>query len=90
MFAVGVRFSLLPRRALGADLDNLVRPVLNTLFSSRDERSDLTLTGALFGAEDARIYRLVVEKRVVEDPAREGVEVVVRWEADGPSDDGSK
>jgi hypothetical protein len=89
-FAVGVRFSLLPRRALGADLDNLVRPVLNTLFSSRDEQSDLTLTGALFGADDARIYRLVVEKRVVEDPAREGVEVVVRWEADGPSDDGSK
>jgi hypothetical protein len=84
-FGVGVRFYLLPRRALGADLDNLVRPVLNTLFSSRDEQADPTLTGTLFGAEDARIYRLVVDKQVVEDPADEGVEVVVRWDPEDPA-----
>lgn len=83
-FEVGVRFFLLPRRALGADLDNLVRPVLNTLFSSRDEQADPTLTATLFTAEDARVYRLVVEKRSVEDPAAEGVEVVVRWNPEAP------
>jgi hypothetical protein len=81
-FAVGVRFRLLPRRALGADLDNLVAPVLNTLFNSRDEQSDPTLTATLFHADDARIYRLIVEKRVVEDAADEGVDVVVRWDAE--------
>jgi hypothetical protein len=86
-FHVVVRFLLLPRRALGADLDNLVRPVLNTLFVSRDEQADRTLTGALFAADDARIYRLAVEKRVVEDAADEGVEVVARWDDDEPSDD---
>jgi hypothetical protein len=81
-FDVVVRFLLLPRRALGADLDNLVRPVLNTLFSSRDEQADATLTGTLFVADDARIYRLAVEKRVVEDAADEGVMVVARWDDD--------
>jgi hypothetical protein len=81
-FEVGVRFFLLPRRALGADLDNLVRPVLNTLFSSRDEQVDPTLTATLVSVDDARVYRLVIEKRVVEDPAAEGVEVVVRWDQD--------
>jgi hypothetical protein len=86
-FHVDVRFLLLPRRALGADLDNLVRPVLNTLFSSRDEQTDATLTGTLFGAEDARIYRLAVEKHVVDDAADEGVEVVARWSDDDASGD---
>ena len=83
-FEVEVRLFLTPRRALGADLDNLVRPVVNTLFESRDEQADRTLTAALFSAEDARIYRLVVEKRAVEEPAEEGVDVLVRWdEEDG-------
>jgi hypothetical protein len=84
-FHVVVRFHLLPRRALGADLDNLVRPVLTTLFSSRDEETDATLTGTLFGADDARIYRLAVEKQVVDDAADEGVEVVARWDDDEAS-----
>jgi hypothetical protein len=81
-FHVDVNFLLLPRRALGADLDNLVGPVLTTLFSSRDEGGDATLTGTLFGADDARIYRLAVEKHVVDDAADEGVEVVARWDDD--------
>jgi hypothetical protein len=81
LFAFEVVFSLLPLRAHSADIDNLARPVLNTLFDSRDEQADRTLTATLFDAEDAQIWWLVAEKRLVEDPADEGIEVVVRWQA---------
>ena len=79
IFEVDVVFFLSPARARAVDVDNLVRPVLNTLFDSRDEQADRTLTATLFDAEDARIHRLLVEKRTVDDPAQEGIEVVVRW-----------
>jgi hypothetical protein len=62
-------------------VDNLARPVLNTLFDSRDEQADRTLTGTLFDAEDAQIHRLILEKRVGAHPAEEGIDVTVRWDA---------
>lgn len=74
-------FLLLPIRARDADVDNLARPVLNTLFDSRDEQADRTLTATLFDAEDAQIHRLILEKRVVTDSAEEGIDVTVRWDA---------
>jgi hypothetical protein len=61
-------------------VDNLVRPLLNTLFDSRDEQADRALTATLFDAEDAQIHRLIIEKRVVADPAEEGIDVTVRWD----------
>jgi hypothetical protein len=79
-FEVDVLFFLMPARAGDADVDNLVRLVLNTLFDSRDEQADRTLTATLFDAEDARIHRLLVEKRTVTHPHEEGIEVVVRWD----------
>jgi hypothetical protein len=36
--------------------------------------------GNLFEAEDAQIHRLILEKRVVTDPAQEGIDVIVRWD----------
>lgn len=80
-FELEVVFFLLPARARDADVDNLARPVLNTLFDSRDEQADRTLTATLFDAEDAQIHRLILEKRVVADPAEEGIDVTVRWDA---------
>lgn len=67
-----------------ADLDNMVKPVLDTIFHSRDEQLDPALTGALLPVDDASIHRLVVEKHRAEGPQDEGVRVVVRWiEASG-------
>jgi hypothetical protein len=80
-FELEIVFLLLPARAHDADVDNLARPVLNTLFDSRDEQADRTLTATLFDAEDAQIHRLILEKRVVTDPAQEGIDVIVRWDA---------
>jgi hypothetical protein len=77
-FELEVVFFLLPARG-HADVDNLSRPVLNTLFDSRDEQADRTLTATLFDAEDAQIHRLILEKRVVTDRAEEGIDVTVRW-----------
>jgi hypothetical protein len=74
-------FLLLPVRARNADVDNLARPVVNMLFDSRDEQADRTLTATLFDAEDAQIHRLILGKRVVADPAEEGIDVTVRWDA---------
>lgn len=80
-FELKIDFMLLPIRARDADVDNLARPVLNTLFDSRDEQADRTLTATLFDARDAQIHRLILEKRVVADPAEEGIDVIVRWDA---------
>jgi hypothetical protein len=80
-FELKIDFMLLPIRARDADVDNLARPVLNTLFDSRDEQADRTLTATLFDAQDAQIHRLILEKRVVADPAEEGIDVIVRWDA---------
>jgi hypothetical protein len=79
-YELEIVFFLLPGRARDADVDNLVRPLLNTLFDSRDEQADRALTATLFDAEDAQIHRLIIEKRVVADPAEEGIDVTVRWD----------
>jgi hypothetical protein len=80
-FELEIVFLLLPIRARHADMDNLARPVVNTLFDSRHEQADRTLTATLFEAEDAQIHRLILEKRVVADPAEEGIDLIVRWDA---------
>jgi hypothetical protein len=54
---------------------------LNTLFDSHDEQADRTPTAILFDAEDAQIHRLILENRVMADPAEEGIDVTVRWDA---------
>lgn len=63
-----------------ADLDNLAKPVLDTIFLSRYAQvADRALTGAVFGVDDDRIVRLVVEKRSVGTSQEEGVDVSVAW-----------
>lgn len=81
---VEVVFRIAEPRMRSADLDNMVKPVLDTIFRSRDEQLDPALTGALLPVDDASIHRLVVEKHRAEGPHDEGVRIVVRWiEASG-------
>jgi hypothetical protein len=79
-FIVEVTFFLtLPRLGL-ADLDNLAKPVLDTLFLIRHAQvNDLYLTGALFDADDDRVFKLNLEKRLAPTPADEGVDVTITW-----------
>ncbi len=86
--SVAVVFRIAQPRFASSDLDNLVKPVLDTLFRSRDEQLDPTLTAALLPVDDAAINRLVVEKRPAKGTDDEGVTVEVRWEdgrPEGPS-----
>jgi Holliday junction resolvase RusA-like endonuclease len=81
---VDVVFRIAEPRLASSDLDNLVKPVLDTLFRSRDEQLDPTLTAALLPVDDAAINRLVVEKQPAEGADDEGVTVEVRWEDGRP------
>ena len=86
--SVDVIFRIAEPRFASSDLDNLVKPVLDTLFRSRDEQLDPTLTAALLPVDDAAINRLVVEKQQAAGTEDEGVTVEVRWEdgrPEGPS-----
>jgi Holliday junction resolvase RusA-like endonuclease len=86
--SVHVVFRIAEPRFASSDLDNLVKPVLDTLFRSRDEQLDPTLTAALFPVDDAEINRLIVEKQQAAGTEDEGVTVEVRWEdgrPEGPS-----
>jgi Holliday junction resolvase RusA-like endonuclease len=84
---VHVVFRITEPRFSSSDLDNMVKPVLDTLFRSRDEQLDPSLTAALLPLDDSAIHRLLVEKQVAEAVDDEGVKVEVRWE-DGRSGDG--
>ncbi len=64
-----------------SDLDNLAKPVLDTLFRSRYAQvKDLDLTGALFNVDDDRVFKLTLEKRLVATDADEGIDVSITWE----------
>ena len=77
---VDVVIRLTEPRFGSSDLDNLVKPVLDTLFRSRDEQLDPGLTAALLPIDDAAIQRLVVEKHRADGMEEEGVSVSVSWE----------
>ena len=63
-----------------ADLDNLAKPVLDTLFRSRNAQvKDTSLTGALFDTDDDQVFKLVLEKRLVATDNDEGIDVTITW-----------
>lgn len=63
-----------------ADLDNLAKPILDTLFLPRNPQvKDRLLTGALFSVDDDRVFRLILEKCQVKDPSEEGASISIRW-----------
>jgi hypothetical protein len=77
---VELRFFFTPEALAQVDLDNLAKPVLDTLFLSRyPQVKDRSLTGAAFRLDDDRVYSLNLAKLPVEDESEEGVSVVVTW-----------
>ncbi len=79
-FAVEIRFHLTGATAGRADLDNLAKPVLDTIFLPRNVQvKDRSLTGAIFGVDDDRVYRLGLEKIEVPSEEGQGADIVVAW-----------
>ena len=77
-FAVEIVFLMTAAHIGRADLDNLAKPMLDTLFQTRNAQvKDLSLTGALFNVDDDRIFKLILEKRLVSTGAEEGVDIKV-------------
>lgn len=80
-FSVRVRF-FLGRNLSRADLDNLAKPVLDTLFQPyQPQVKDLSLTGALFQVDDSSVYQLCLEKLLVSDPSEEGADISIFWDS---------
>jgi len=79
-FSVEIVFLMMDSRLGPADLDNLAKPVLDTLFRSRHPQKDRSLTGALVDVDDDRVFKLLLEKRSVVAEGDEGIDVCVTWE----------
>ena len=63
-----------------ANLDNLAKPVLDTLFESRNAQvQDQNLTGALFDVDDDRVFKLRLEKWLVITGEEEGINITIAW-----------
>lgn len=68
----------------GGDLDNLAKPVLDTLLSNENVRSSQAeyreWTGALLPhVEDRYVVRLNLRKRAVEGAADQGADIALWW-----------
>ena len=64
-----------------ADLDNLAKPVLDTIFTIRNAQvRDPMFTGAAFSVDDNRVFSLGLEKREVPTEEQAGAEVFVSWD----------
>jgi len=82
-FEVTLVFFLSPARCQDTDLDNLAKPVLDTIFLiDRPQTQDRTLTGALVRRNDNAIRKLTLEKRSVHESTELGVDILVEWSPD--------
>ncbi len=69
-----------PRRLDASDLDNLAKPVLDTIFLiDRPQTKDHSLTGALIPRNDSAIHRLILEKRLARSLEDSGVDILIEW-----------
>ena len=66
------------------DLDNLVKPVLDTLFTSQNVSP--RVTGVLCPVNDTWVFRLVLEKVGVETPQDQGADITVTSHPPGTPD----
>ena len=79
-FHIKVVFRMTEAHIRHADLDNLAKPVLDTLFQSRNAQAqDKNLTGVLFDVDDDHVFKLRLEKRLVMTDEEEGVDVTIAW-----------
>ena len=66
------------------DLDNFIKPVLDTLFTSQNVSP--TVTGVLIPANDTWVFRLALEKVEVGAPEDQGADITVIWHPPGTPD----
>ena len=81
-FALSLRFRM-TESAPGqkSDLDNLAKPVLDTLFLPDDKQArEPGVSGVLFDIDDSQVFWLELEKTHVSSEEEEGVDVRVVWE----------
>jgi hypothetical protein len=79
-FTVMLTFYLSPARHRDSDLDNLAKPVLDTLFHARLVQARFPdVTGVLFDVPDERVVKLVLEKRLAGRADDQGIDVLVAW-----------
>lgn len=79
-FTVEVTFLMTPLDLArpAVDLDNFVKPVLDTLFTSQNVRR---LTGVLLpDVNDTRVFRLLIEKGEVDRPEDQGADITISWD----------
>ena len=80
-FSVAIVFLMTAAHIQRADLDNLAKPVLDTLFLIRNAQvRDMSLTGALFDVDDNCVFKLSLEKKAVPSAQHEGAQVTIAWE----------
>lgn len=87
-FTVEVSFRLTPKDLdrPAFDLDNFAKPVLDTLFTSKNVSKE-RLTGVLLhDVNDTWVFRLVLEKVQVEDPQDQGALIAVTSHPPGTPD----
>jgi hypothetical protein len=85
-FDVEVTFRMTPEDLArpAFDLDNFVKPVLDTLFTSQNVSP--RVTGVLFPVNDTWVFRLVLQKIGVETPQDQGADITVTSHPPGAPD----
>lgn len=72
---VVVEFRMLPSR--GGDLDNLAKPVLDTLF--RQSRKSTHPVACIFQCDDCHLNELLLRRTEVSSPAEEGATITIEF-----------
>jgi len=85
-FDVEVSFRMTPEDLArpAFDLDNFVKPVLDTVFTSENVSPEVT--GVLFPVNDTWVFRLVLQKVGVETPQDQGADITVTLHPPGTPD----
>ena len=85
-FDVEVSFRMTPEDLArpAFDLDNFVKPVLDTVFTSQNVSPGVT--GVLFPVNDTWVFRLVLQKVGVETPEDQGADITVTLHPPGTPD----
>ncbi len=78
-FTVDIVFYL--RSVIRQDLDNLAKPVLDTLFlPDNPKKEDPSISNVLFNLDDKQVFILNMEKKHVSDNSEEGADITISWE----------
>ena len=85
-FDVEVSFRMTPEDLArpAFDLDNFVKPVLDTVFTSQNVSPEVT--GVLFPVNDTWVFRLFLQKVRVEAPEDQGADITVTLHPPGTPD----